>query len=202
MPAFWVAHNLKKCPEHFSKCCNSRYIEACLRRPQECSLENKEKKITLELLDFFTTTEQEKHHWTSMLILHYVYTMKWSQVAQSCPTLCDPMDCSNQASPSMGLDLDLNPRVKVKTLLLLYLLFGKQLHGKLGWFFPLDFTWEWPFFFILKRAGLALLYWCHQCQYFLGSQEDSYSLQLIQHGLELPLSQPQISPVYFMYQFV
>ena len=25
-----------------------------------------------------------------------------SEVAQSCPTLCDPMDCSHQAPPSMG----------------------------------------------------------------------------------------------------
>ena len=25
-----------------------------------------------------------------------------SEVAQSCPTLCDPMDCSPQAPPSMG----------------------------------------------------------------------------------------------------
>ena len=25
-----------------------------------------------------------------------------SEVAQSCPTLCDPMDCSLPASPSMG----------------------------------------------------------------------------------------------------
>ena len=28
--------------------------------------------------------------------------MKWSEVAQSCPTLCDPVDCSPQALPSMG----------------------------------------------------------------------------------------------------
>jgi len=27
---------------------------------------------------------------------------KESEVAQSCPTLCDPMDCSYQAPPSMG----------------------------------------------------------------------------------------------------
>ena len=25
-----------------------------------------------------------------------------SEVAQSCPTLCDPMDCAYQAPPSMG----------------------------------------------------------------------------------------------------
>ena len=29
------------------------------------------------------------------------YKQKESEVAQSCPTLCDPMDCS-QAPPSMG----------------------------------------------------------------------------------------------------
>ena len=28
--------------------------------------------------------------------------MKWSEVTQSCPTLCDPVDCSPQALPSMG----------------------------------------------------------------------------------------------------
>ena len=28
--------------------------------------------------------------------------MKWSEVAQLCPTLCDPMDYSLPASPSMG----------------------------------------------------------------------------------------------------
>ena len=28
--------------------------------------------------------------------------VKWSEVAQSCPTLCDPMDCSLSGSPSMG----------------------------------------------------------------------------------------------------
>ena len=43
-PTFWVVHNLKKSPEHFSKYCNSQYIQACLRWPQECSLKNKEKK--------------------------------------------------------------------------------------------------------------------------------------------------------------
>ena len=119
-PTFWVVHNLKKCPEHFSKYCNSQYIQACLRWPQECSLKNKEKK---------------KSHWN--------YLISSKPLSKK----------SNIELPYwfyiMSVQyLDLNPRVKVKTLLLLYLLFGKQLHGKLGWFFPLDFTWEWPFFFI------------------------------------------------------
>ena len=29
--------------------------------------------------------------------------MKWSEVAQSCPTLCDPMDCSLQGSSIHGI---------------------------------------------------------------------------------------------------
>ena len=32
---------------------------------------------------------------------HYLYESE-SEVAQLCPTLCDPMDCSLQAPPSMG----------------------------------------------------------------------------------------------------
>ena len=31
------------------------------------------------------------------------YLMKWSEVAQSCPTLCDPMDCSLPGSSVHGI---------------------------------------------------------------------------------------------------
>ena len=68
-----VVHYLKKCPEHF----RNTVIANIYRWPQECSLKNEEKKITLELLNFFKTTEQEKQHWTSILILYNVYTVPW-----------------------------------------------------------------------------------------------------------------------------
>ena len=35
-------------------------------------------------------------------LLMNVYEVKWSEVAQSCPTLYDPVDCTYQAPPSMG----------------------------------------------------------------------------------------------------
>ena len=31
------------------------------------------------------------------------FSLKWSEVAQSCPTLCDPMDCSLQGSSIHGI---------------------------------------------------------------------------------------------------
>ena len=34
---------------------------------------------------------------------HNIYCMKWSEVAQSCPTLCDPMDCSPPGSSIHGI---------------------------------------------------------------------------------------------------
>jgi len=33
----------------------------------------------------------------------YLSTMKWSEVAQSCPTLCDPVDCSLPCSSVRGI---------------------------------------------------------------------------------------------------
>ena len=32
----------------------------------------------------------------------YIHSVQFSSVAQSCPTLCDPMGCSHQAPLSMG----------------------------------------------------------------------------------------------------
>lgn len=46
---------------HFSKYCNSQYIEACLYVGIGMHLEKK-KKITWELVNFFKITEQEKQH--------------------------------------------------------------------------------------------------------------------------------------------
>ena len=34
--------------------------------------------------------------------LTYMQSESESEVTQSCPTLCDPVDCSHQAPPSMG----------------------------------------------------------------------------------------------------
>ena len=39
--------------------------------------------------------------WNFHLELVLVF-VKWSEAAQSCPTLCDPMDCSLPQAPSMG----------------------------------------------------------------------------------------------------
>ena len=36
-----------------------------------------------------------------LLVIYFIYKRKESEVAQSCPTLCDPVDCSFQAPPSM-----------------------------------------------------------------------------------------------------
>ena len=39
------------------------------------------------------------------MVLTYIYLFAYeseSEVTQSCPTLCDPMDCSLPGSPSMG----------------------------------------------------------------------------------------------------
>ena len=33
----------------------------------------------------------------------YIYTPKWSEVTQSCPTLCDPMNCSPPGSSVHGI---------------------------------------------------------------------------------------------------
>ena len=39
------------------------------------------------------------HDFTSTVIIHGEWVSEWvSEVAQSCPTLCDPMDCSLQGS--------------------------------------------------------------------------------------------------------
>lgn len=46
---------------HFSKYCNSQYIEACLYVGIGMQF-RKEKKITRELFNFFKITEQEKQH--------------------------------------------------------------------------------------------------------------------------------------------
>ena len=49
-----------------------------------------------------------KKDWASKIsvsilqLLCFVFPLWTSEVAQLCPTLCDPMDCSIQASPSMG----------------------------------------------------------------------------------------------------
>ena len=49
-----------------------------------------------------------KKDWASKIsvsvlqLLCFVFPLWTSEVAQLCPTLCNPMDCSIQASPSMG----------------------------------------------------------------------------------------------------
>ena len=35
--------------------------------------------------------------------LYIIFEVKWSEVAQSCPTLCDPMDCSPPGSSIYGI---------------------------------------------------------------------------------------------------
>ena len=66
---------IKETP-HFLKYSNSQYIEACLYVGIGTQF-RKEKKITLELLNFFKITEQEKQHWTSILIVCSFYTEPW-----------------------------------------------------------------------------------------------------------------------------
>ena len=34
---------------------------------------------------------------------HLLFRLKWSEVAQSCPTVCDPMDCSPPGSSVHGI---------------------------------------------------------------------------------------------------
>ena len=41
--------------------------------------------------------------WFSSPIPRYLAKVKWSEVTQSCPTLCDPMDCSLPGSSVLGI---------------------------------------------------------------------------------------------------
>ena len=38
-----------------------------------------------------------------LLVIYFIYKRKESEVAQSCPTLCDPMDCSLAGSFIHGI---------------------------------------------------------------------------------------------------
>ena len=38
-----------------------------------------------------------------MLLLYLFLSPKWGEVAQSCPTLCNPMDCSPPSSSVLGI---------------------------------------------------------------------------------------------------
>ena len=38
-----------------------------------------------------------------IIIISVIITMNWSEVTQSCPTLCDPMDCSPPGSSVHGI---------------------------------------------------------------------------------------------------
>ena len=61
------------------------------------------------LFSIFFSTEVIVQYWVEFLVftagpykLPLLY-MKWSEVAQSCPTLCDPMDCSLPGSSIHGI---------------------------------------------------------------------------------------------------
>ena len=44
-----------------------------------------------------------QEHWSGLPFPFPMHeSEKWSEVAQSCPTLTDPVDCAHQAPPSMG----------------------------------------------------------------------------------------------------
>ena len=55
-----------------------------------------------------TGSKQEKEY-IKVVYCHPAYLtymqseMKWSEVAQSCPTLCDPVDCSPPGSSIHGI---------------------------------------------------------------------------------------------------
>ena len=65
-------------------------------------------KFTLLSKDTYNThIYTETHNWIKIITQLYIPTFSLtfeseSEVAQSCPTLCDPMDCSYQAPLSMG----------------------------------------------------------------------------------------------------
>ena len=45
------------------------------------------------------------YHWATKeaLLIYVLAHLKWSEVAQSCPTLCNPMDCSPPGSSIHGI---------------------------------------------------------------------------------------------------
>ena len=61
--------------------------------------------LLLSSVVYFTTLYTcYKHHKTLLLFLLYLVhsvlsSVQFSSVAQSCPTLCDPMNCSTPALP-------------------------------------------------------------------------------------------------------
>ena len=54
-----------------------------------------------EPLDYvnFTITQWSRHYFN----FHFIDKVKWSEVSQSCPTLCDPMDYSPPGSSIHGI---------------------------------------------------------------------------------------------------
>ena len=64
---------------------------------------------TPHLIPFTSGSDHEGSHFSTSgtlpfllnLVLH-LYTVSESEVAQSCPTLCDPWTVAHQAPPSMG----------------------------------------------------------------------------------------------------
>ena len=45
--------------------------------------------------------EREAKEMHERYILVYLFNVNVKSLAQSCPTLCDPVDCSHEAPPSM-----------------------------------------------------------------------------------------------------
>ena len=61
----------------------------------------------LEEKDFtshcFSSTIHILHDHNGLYRVHNILKWKWSRVAQSCPTLCDPMDCNLPGSSVHGI---------------------------------------------------------------------------------------------------